>query len=149
MGSSASKPETKVFTPATPVDFSASFLAQLENSPESDYSRAQYTEKYIQEKVAAELTKLEKEAITNFQNTTNGALLKSDAKPQLSVDSLNTKIDALTRRLQDNAKLGKIELGEDLKAAREEVIKCLKDNHGKSLNCWDEVESFKKLVRQL
>lgn len=99
--------------------------------------------------MAAELTKLEKEAITNFQNTTNGALLKSDAKPQLSVDSLNTKIDALTRRLQDNAKLGKIELGEDLKAAREEVIKCLKDNHGKSLNCWDEVESFKKLVRQL
>jgi len=34
MGSSTSKPETKVFTPATPVDFSASFLSQLENSSE-------------------------------------------------------------------------------------------------------------------
>lgn len=34
MGSSASKPETKVFTPSTPIDFSASFLSQLENSSE-------------------------------------------------------------------------------------------------------------------
>lgn len=30
MGNSASKSETKVFTPSTPVDFSASFLSQLE-----------------------------------------------------------------------------------------------------------------------
>lgn len=34
MGSSASRPETKVFTPAAPVDFSASFLSQLEASAE-------------------------------------------------------------------------------------------------------------------
>lgn len=34
MGSSASKPETKVFTPTTPVDFSSTFLSQLEQSPE-------------------------------------------------------------------------------------------------------------------
>lgn len=34
MGSSTSKPETKVFTPDTPIDFSATFLSQLETSPE-------------------------------------------------------------------------------------------------------------------
>lgn len=34
MGSAASKSETKVFTPKAPVDFSASFLSQLENSTE-------------------------------------------------------------------------------------------------------------------
>lgn len=38
MGSSASKPETKVFTPSTPIDFSASFLSQLENSSEVSIS---------------------------------------------------------------------------------------------------------------
>ena len=30
MGNSASKSETKVFTPSTAIDFSASFLSQLE-----------------------------------------------------------------------------------------------------------------------
>ncbi|KAK6457504.1 uncharacterized protein RJT20DRAFT_125242 [Scheffersomyces xylosifermentans] len=149
MGSSASKPQTKVFTPATPVDFSASFLSQLENSPESDYSRAQYTEKYIQERVSAELTKLEKETIKNFQNTTNSALLPSDSSTDTSVPSLNEKIESLTKLLQENAKLAKIEIGDDVKSARELVIKCLKENPGKSLNCWDEVEAFKKVVRQL
>lgn len=34
MGSNTSKPETKVFTPNIPVDFSASFLSQLESSQE-------------------------------------------------------------------------------------------------------------------
>lgn len=34
MGSTTSKPETKVFTPSTPIDFSSSFLSQLESSPE-------------------------------------------------------------------------------------------------------------------
>lgn len=34
MGNNSSKPETKVFTPNTPIDFSSSFLAQLESSAE-------------------------------------------------------------------------------------------------------------------
>ena len=34
MGANGSKPETKVFTPDTPIDFSATFLSQLESSPE-------------------------------------------------------------------------------------------------------------------
>ena len=34
MGANGSKPETKVFTPDTPIDFSATFLSHLESSPE-------------------------------------------------------------------------------------------------------------------
>jgi altered-inheritance-of-mitochondria protein 13 len=137
-----------VFTPSTPIDFSSSFLSQLESSPESDYSRAQYTEKYIQERVAQELTKLEKEAIAKFQNTTDLATGK-DVEPQLSVLAANEKITKLTDLLNENIKLAKTEIDDKTKLARLSVIECLRNNEGKTLNCWDEVENFKNLVKDL
>lgn len=148
MGSTTSKPETKVFTPNAPVDFSASFLSHLENSQESDYTRAQYTEKYIQERVASELSKLEAEAQQKFKDATNNALEKSkDAK--VSVAQSNEKVQLLTKALQESAKLIQVEVSEDIKKARSEVIACLKQNQGHSLNCWDEVEQFKTLVNSM
>lgn len=148
MGSSASKPETKVFTPEAPVDFSASFLSHLENSQESDYTRAQYTEKYIQDRVAAELKKLEAQTIDTFRNTTDLALVKSDDN-KLSVASSNEKIAQLSKLLEESSKLVQVKVSEEIKTARDGVISCLKENHGKSLNCWDEVENFKKLVHSM
>ncbi|KAG5421730.1 hypothetical protein I9W82_000822 [Candida metapsilosis] len=153
MGSNASKPETKVFTPTTPVDFSSTFLSQLEQSPESDYSRAQYTEKYIQDRVAQELQKLESQTIKKFQQTTNEAVANdkssSSNKSKLSVTETSAKVAKLTQLLQDNAKLEQIEITPALQNSRDQVIQCLKDNQGKSLNCWDEVETFRTLVRNL
>ncbi|KAI5953586.1 hypothetical protein KGF54_002958 [Candida jiufengensis] len=155
MGSNTSKPETKVFTPTTPIDFSSTFLSQLEQSPESDYSRAQYTEKYIQDRVAQELTKLEKQTIKNFKDTTNQALLKDDSvdkdakDTKLSVSQANDKIVQLTQLLKENAELEKANITPEIKQSRENVISCLKNNQGKSLNCWDEVETFRNLVRDL
>ncbi|CAN3359298.1 MICOS complex subunit Mic19p [Diutina catenulata] len=148
MGNSTSKPETKVFTPDAPIDFSASFLSQLESSAESDYSRAQYTEKYIQERVAEELQKLERDAVTKFQKTTDSALSK-DPRPELSVATTNEKIEKLTKALQENAKLSKVELSPETESARGDVLACLKANEGKTLNCWDEVAKFEKLVKAL
>ncbi|CAI5757784.1 unnamed protein product [Candida verbasci] len=151
MGSSTSKPETKVFTPGTPIDFSASFLSQLESSPESNYSRAQYTEKYIQDRVASELKKLELETIKEFKKTTNDSLINENKnnKNSLSVPELNEKVGQLTELLNKNAKLAKIEIPNEVQDARNQVVACLKENKGKSLNCWDEVENFKHLVKNL
>ncbi|KAI3405383.1 hypothetical protein KGF56_001830 [Candida oxycetoniae] len=154
MGSTTSKPETKVFTPETPIEFSSSFLAQLEQSPESDYSRAQYAEKYIQERVAKELTKLEREAMDKFRATTNEALSRASSSPtnstpEISVQATNEKIAKLTQLLKENAELEKVDISPEIKESRENVINCLKSNQGKSLNCWDQVETFNKLVREL
>ncbi|CAX44300.2 mitochondrial protein, putative, partial [Candida dubliniensis CD36] len=150
MGANGSKPETKVFTPDTPIDFSATFLSQLESSPESDFSRAQYTEKYIQDRVAAELAKLEKQTISSFKETTDKALLKDDPEDQkLSVAATNDKITNLTNVLKENALLGKVVIPPNVEESRNAVISCLKENQGKSLNCWEEVETFKKLVKDL
>lgn len=51
--------------------------------------------------------------------------------------------------LKENAELSKTKLGDNVVNAREAVALCLKENQGKSLNCWDEVESFRKLVAEL
>lgn len=149
MGSSTSKPENKVFTPQAPIDFSASFLSQLENSPESDYSRAQYTEKYIQDRVAQELKKLEAQTIKQFQQTTNDAILPKDDQKRISVPSSNEKILHLKQLMKENIDLTKVEVTDEVKTAREKVVSCFKDNNGKPLNCWDEVQAFRQLAKDL
>lgn len=148
MGSTASKPETKVFTPTAPVDFSASFLSHLESSQESDYTRAQYTEKYIQDRVAAEIQKLESNAINSFKKATNDAIAKDDGS-KLSVASSNEKITQLTELLKENAKLLEIGLSDEIKSAQSAVVLCLKAHKGKPLSCWDEVTKFKELVNSM
>lgn len=148
MGSTTSKPEAKVFTPAVPVDLSASFLAQLENSQESDYTRCQYTEAYIQECVARKLAQLESETNQKFRETADSATVPGgESRP--SVASTNEKIEALIKSLQESAKKVEVDIPESLFLARSAVLLCLKDNAGKPLNCWDEVVEFKKLVRGL
>lgn len=149
MGSTTSKPDNKVFTPQVPIDFSASFLSQLENSPESDYSRAQYTEKYIQDRVSQELKKLEAETVKQFQQTTNDAILPADNEQRVSVPSSNEKIQRLKQLMQENILLTKVEVSDDIQQARKQVINCFKDNDGKPLNCWDEVQAFRQLVKDL
>ncbi|CAH6718640.1 MICOS complex subunit Mic19p [[Candida] jaroonii] len=149
MGSTTSKPEQKVFTPSAPIDFSASFLSQLENSKESDYSRSQYTEKYIQDRVQQELTKLERETILKFQDTVNDSILPEDSKDLISVEKSNDKITSLKKLMQENIELTKVEVSKEITSSRDLVLKCLKDNEGRSLNCWEEVQKFKQLVKDL
>jgi len=98
------------------------------------------------------LQKLEQQTIKKFKQTTNDAIAndKSDSsKSKLSVAESSAKIAKLTQLLQENAKLEQVDITPQVKDSREQVIKCLKDNQGKSLNCWDEVETFRTLVRNL
>lgn len=98
---------------------------------------------------------MEKETIKQFKATTNEAILKdskdkkSDSSSQLSVTASDEKIAKLTQLLKENAELEKANITPQIKESRDNVIKCLKDNQGKSLNCWDQVEAFNKLVRDL
>lgn len=94
---------------------------------------------------------METQTIKQFKQTTNDAITKdsNSSKSKLSVIESNAKIAKLTKLLQDNAKLEQVNITPELKDSRDRVIACLKDNQGKSLNCWDEVETFRTLVRNL
>lgn len=147
MGNNTSQ-QTKVFTPTTPVEFSSSFLAQLEGS-DSDYARSQYTEKYIQQRVSQELKKLEDDVKQKFKEKLDETDANNNSDNSVSFESSNERILKLTKVLEDNINLSKVEVSDEVKNTRSAVVECLKNNKGKVLNCWDEVDSFKQLVKDL
>lgn len=151
MGSQPSKPgEVKVFQPQTQIDFSEALLAQLESSKESNYSRRQLAERYVEQRVSDRLSELEEDTLKKFENKLESSLLKgdsSDADSSLSSAALEEKIEQLNKKLRlfqdkDNAQSEKFSKNE----TRVALHKCLLENKGKPLNCYEEIEQFKKLV---
>lgn len=57
------------------------------------------------------------------------------------------EIEELERKLQTR-KLVK-EVPESVEVARSEVVRCLRENDRRPLDCWKEVQAFKEEVRRL
>ncbi|SCU98072.1 LAFA_0G15456g1_1 [Lachancea sp. 'fantastica'] len=150
MGSQPSKSvETKVFTPKTQVDFSSTLLAQLEQSNEADYARQQLASKYLEQRVSERLTQLEEETLKKFEDKLNTSLLSDNnqSNQEVSSQALSDKISHLNERLSKiKENQAKKLANKDLKQSKETLAKCLRDNEGQPLNCFEEVQNFKKLA---
>ncbi len=68
-------------------------------------------------------------------------------KIELGREPVQREIEALRQKLQGRKKVK--ELGGDVAHAREEVIQCLQSHQRRPLDCWREVEAFKKQVARL
>jgi altered-inheritance-of-mitochondria protein 13 len=68
------------------------------------------------------------------------------AKPLRSA-LVQQEIDALRAKLAERRKVR--EMDEGVKKAREEVVKCLTENERRPLDCWQEVEGFRREVARL
>ncbi|QLG72089.1 hypothetical protein HG535_0C04430 [Zygotorulaspora mrakii] len=150
MGSQPSKPgEITVFQPKTQIDFSETLLSQLESSKETNYTRKQLADRYIEQRVSDRLSELEEETLKKFESKLQNSLLQSDKTDESGVSSnlLNEKIEKLNKKLdslQEMDKSRSSKFGED--PAKKNLRKCLLENKGKPLNCYVEIEKFKKLV---
>lgn len=151
MGSTTSKPtETKVFTPTSRVEYSQNLIGQLDSSIETDYTRSQYKEKYLQDEVNKRLAQASKESLAKLDKTLADSLLKEDTEKDsnLSHKSIDEKIAKLSNILNEkNSNF--LTLSDDLIKSKEQVKTCLLDNKKHPLNCWEEVENFQKLVNSL
>lgn len=152
MGSQPSKPaETKVFTPKTQVDFTSTLLAQLEQSTEGDYTRQQLAKKYLEQRVSQHLAQLEEETLKNFEDKLNTSLLSDNghSEQELSSKGLSDKVTSLNERLNSlkEAQTRKLS-NEEIKTSKEVLVKCLIENEGKPLNCFEEIQAFKKIALQ-
>ncbi|CAN6632106.1 MICOS complex subunit Mic19p [Trichomonascus vanleenenianus] len=145
MGARQSKEEPKVFLPKTPTEFSPSLLTKLDSSLESDYTRSQYTESYIQERVQEELRKKQAEATAALKEAVT-SLKEGPSEDKENSNTLREKLVALKEQLDARPKPR--EHSKELIQAREELVKCFKDNKGKPLKCLDEVEAFKSQVQK-
>lgn len=154
MGSQPSKPnEVRIFQPKTQIDFSETLLAQLESSKESNFSRKQLAERYVEQKVSDRLSELEEETLKKFENKLDNSLLtdesnsKDKGSSSQSSSLLNEKVAKLNEKLEsleerNNAKKSKFSND----PIRTGLSKCLLENKGKPLNCYEQIEKFKKLV---
>lgn len=69
------------------------------------------------------------------------------AKRDISRDSVAAEIDQLRRKLDGRRKLS--ELDDSVAKARSDVTSCLQLNDRRPLNCWEEVDAFKREVARL
>ena len=66
---------------------------------------------------------------------------------QLSSHAVSKEVEALRTKLEGRKKVR--ELPEAVETARSEVVRCLRENDRRPLDCWREVERFKEEVRRL
>lgn len=68
-------------------------------------------------------------------------------KRDVSRHSVNAEIEKLRTRLDGRRKL--LDLDDGVAKAKSDVIGCLRLNDRRPLNCWEEVEAFKKEVAKM
>ncbi|KAK4452925.1 hypothetical protein QBC34DRAFT_397385 [Podospora aff. communis PSN243] len=156
MGSSSSKPSgssaPQVWNSSTSVSHDLS--SALQSSPESDTSRQQAIELEIQTRVAAELKRLRdeeaaalKEAQQKLSEQSSSDSTQPGKESKVTRQSVSKEVEALRAKLQERRKVR--ELPEGVETARNEVVRCLRENDRRPLDCWKEVEAFKEEVRRL
>ena len=70
-------------------------------------------------------------------------------KPDLGRESVQKDIDSLREKLQQRKMREDVVSDKKVEAAKSAVVSCLRENDKRPLDCWQEVESFKKEVARL
>ncbi|KAJ5171098.1 uncharacterized protein N7500_003881 [Penicillium coprophilum] len=75
------------------------------------------------------------------------AVAQPVTKRDISRDSVAAEIEQLRSKLDGRRKL--VELDDDVAKARSDVTSCLQLNDRRPLNCWEEVDAFKREVARM
>ncbi|CAP68098.1 uncharacterized protein PODANS_1_19620 [Podospora anserina S mat+] len=155
MGSSSSKPAAtapQTWKAPGSAGLSTELVQHLHSSPETDASRLQAIELEIQARVAAELKRLrdqESEALRAAQaklaESTDDKTADDNSKTSYTVSK---EVQALQKKLEERKRI-RSQLPESLENARSGVVRCLRENDRRPLDCWREVEAFKEEVRRV
>jgi altered-inheritance-of-mitochondria protein 13 len=149
MGASESKPSTAHMWKASgPSGVSQDLVESFQSNNETDLSRAKLMELQVQARVAEELKKLqqkESEALKAAQEKLASAPEAEDKGP--SHFSVSKEVVELRKKLEERKQLRA--LPDSVEGARNEVVRCLRENDRRPLDCWQEVENFKAEVKKL
>ncbi|KAF2753365.1 DUF1690-domain-containing protein [Pseudovirgaria hyperparasitica] len=162
-----------VFKAEGPVSFSNELMQSLQSSSQSDTTRAKQIELHIQNRVAAELEKLQSQASSALKSaqesiskeepsadsssslteklsdavTSKSTLDEKERQKNMSSNTVSKEIDQLRKTLDARKKLEKPD--EAVEKTKESLVHCLRVNDRRPLDCWQEVEAFKKEVGRL
>jgi altered-inheritance-of-mitochondria protein 13 len=107
--------------------------------------------------VTAELQRLQARASQDFEEL-SAKLSSPDSTPSpeksagdtlrdLGRESVQRDVQDLKKKLDSRKKLSDVDEG--VEKAKADVVKCLRENDRRPLDCWKEVEVFKQEVRRL
>lgn len=98
--------------------------------------------------MAAELRRLHAEEDARLRDLT--ARLASETAPERTPTSRH-EVSREIRQLEERLRSRRVvrEVPEGVEAARSEVVRCLRENDRRPLDCWREVAAFKEEVRRL
>lgn len=129
---------------------------------QSDYTRSQYTEKYIEDQVNSRLQELAKSSAKTLKDLFENPEKSQDTKEQgssasssskdgqekdtLSSAGLQEQLSKLKETLESQGE--RRVLSDDLQKARGNVAACLKEFNNKPMKCYDQVEAFKAEVKK-
>lgn len=75
------------------------------------------------------------------------SLTGSSSRPQRTHESVSKEIADLKKKLESRKKIEALDPA--VARAKDEVVKCLRLNDRRPLDCWEEVKAFKKEVSRL
>jgi altered-inheritance-of-mitochondria protein 13 len=108
--------------------------------------------------VAEELKRLQDRASKDFEelqakiseaddSIKKGAKSAGDTLRELGREAVQNDVKELRKKLEQRKKLTDVDEG--VEKAKSEVVRCLRANDRRPLDCWQEVENFKNEVRRL
>ncbi|KAF2131192.1 hypothetical protein P153DRAFT_337548 [Dothidotthia symphoricarpi CBS 119687] len=176
MGAEQSKPSSEVkqhvFSPDHPVRFSTQMVDSIQKNTFTDSTRSRAQELEYQSRLTAELEKLssqESQSLSSLHESlsseseepsspslveklqdatsTSSTLAEKQRQKDMSRDSVTKEIETLKKKLEQRKKLEQVSA--DLQKAKEGVVACLRQNDRRPLDCWKEIETFKKEVGRL
>jgi MICOS complex subunit MIC19 len=125
---------------------------------QTDSTRTKTLELHIQARVAEELKRLQDRASRDFEElqakisaaedlTKKEGKSAGDTLRDLGREAVQNDVKELRKKLEQRKKLTAVDEG--VEKAKSEVVKCLRENDRRPLDCWKEVENFKNEVRRL
>lgn len=123
---------------------------ELTGVGQTDASRAKLIEQQIQARVSEELKKLSKretDALAKAHESLASAAEKFKDDEGHTTYTVGKEVEALRKKLDERKTIR--DLPENVETARSEVIRCLRENDRRPLDCWEEVERFKAEVKKL
>ena len=167
-----------VFTASTPINFSSELITSLQSSSETNSTRAKQLDLHIAQRVHEELAKLQAEQTDAVQAAKEKILKEAEELQRKGEEEAAGKGKGVKEKIGDVVGVGgkgkedkekssqkvleeierlKRELGQrkvlkelpkEVESAREGVVACLRINDRRPLDCWKEVEVFKREVRR-
>ncbi|KMU91786.1 hypothetical protein CIHG_09659 [Coccidioides immitis H538.4] len=157
MGAGGSKPsETSggsrhVFRSETPIQFSQNLVESLQSSSETLADLEQRLAETTQSSAFTDQsTSLDAPRVPFAGPEIAGLpqdLDQDAARRELSSQQVALEIEALREKLAARRKVKEVDAG--VEKAREDVVNCLRRKEKRPLDCWAEVDTFKKEVARL